>query len=246
VSGAAEPGLRIKALTFDVFGTLVDWHGSVAREAEAILAPKGVSLDWAGFAERWRAGYWPAMAAVRKGERAFVALDDLHREILDDLLAQDGVTGLAEAELDQLNRAWHRLDPWPDVVAGMTRLRRRFVVASLSNGNLALVVAMARRAGLPWDAILGGDVARGYKPAAEVYDGAARMLRLEPAECLMVAAHPYDLASAAGRGFRTAYVHRPLEQGPGRQAERPAAGTFDYAVDSLDELAAQLEAAAPL
>jgi 2-haloacid dehalogenase len=230
-------GMNIKALTFDVFGTLVDWHGSVAREAEAALAPRGVALDWAAFAERWRAGYWPAMAPIRKGERPFAAIDDLHREILLRLLEEDRIKGLSEDEIDHLNRAWHRLDPWPDVVEGMTRLRRDFILASLSNGNVALIVAMARRGGLPWDAILGGDVARAYKPAPEAYDRAAALLRLKPEECLMVAAHPFDLESAAKRGFRTAYVHRPLEQGPGREAERPAPGAFDFAVDSLIELA---------
>jgi 2-haloacid dehalogenase len=229
--------MPIKALTFDVFGTLVDWHASVTREAEACLAPKGIALDWAGFTERWRAGYFSSMGPVRREERPFETIDDLHREILVGLLKEDGVTGLSEAEVDHLNRAWHRLDPWPDVVEGMTRLKRRFILASLSNGNLALIVAMAKRGGLPWDAILGGDVTRAYKPEPEAYDGAAALLRLDPSECLMVAAHPYDLASAAKRGFRTAYVHRPLERGPGKEAERPAAGSFDYAVDGLTELA---------
>ena len=233
--------MRLKALTFDVFGTLVDWRGSVTREVRAALAPRGVSLDWAGFTERWRAGYFSAMGPVRKGERPFATIDDLHREILVDLLKAEGLGGLSEAEIDDLNHAWRRLDPWPDVVEGMTRLRRRFILGSLSNGNLALIVAMARRGGLPWDAILGGDVTRTYKPAPEAYDGAARLLGLDPSECLMVAAHPYDLASASKRGFRTAYVHRPLEQGPGKEAERPVTGTFDYAVDSLTELADRLE-----
>lgn len=232
--------MEIKALTFDVFGTVVDWRSSVAREAKAALAPKGIALDWSAFADRWRAGYVPAMARVRKGEREFVALDVLHREILDEALTEFGVAGLTEAEIDDLNRAWHRLDPWPDVAQGMGRLKRRFILASLSNGNLALIVNMARRAGLPWDAILGGDVVRAYKPAPESYDGAARLLALDPGECLMVAAHPYDLSSAAKRGFRTAYVHRPLEQGPGREAERPAPGRFDYQVDSFIELSEAL------
>jgi 2-haloacid dehalogenase len=238
----AKDSMEIKALTFDVFGTVVDWRGSVIREVEAVLAPKGISLDWASFADRWRAGYFPAMTPVRRGERDFVPLDVLHREILDRLLAEDGITGLTEAEIDHLNRVWHRLDPWPDVVEGMTRLKRRFVLGSLSNGNVALIVAMARRAGLPWDALLGGDVVRAYKPHPESYDGAARLLALDPGRCLMVAAHPFDLKSAAGRGFRTAYVHRPLEQGPGREAERPVPGTFDYQVDSFLELADALGA----
>jgi 2-haloacid dehalogenase len=233
----AKDFMEIKALTFDVFGTVVDWRSSVIREVEAALAPKGIALDWGAFTDRWRVGYFESMKPVRKGEREFASIDVLHREILDQLLAEEGIAALSEAEADHLNRAWHRLDPWPDAVEGMRRLRRRFILASLSNGNLALIVNMARAAGLPWDAIVGGDVVRAYKPQPESYDGAARLLALEPAECLMVAAHPYDLASAAKRGFRTAYVHRPLEQGPGREAERPAPGTFDYHVDSFIELA---------
>jgi 2-haloacid dehalogenase len=233
---------EIKALTFDVFGTVVDWRSGVAREAEAMLAPKGHALDWGAFADGWRARYVPAMARVAKGERPFAILDVLHRENLVDLLAETGVSGLAEAEIDHLNLAWHRLDPWPDVVAGMARLKRRFILASLSNGNVSLMVDMSRRGGLPWDVILGAEVARAYKPSPEAYDSAARMLALQPAECLMVAAHPTDLAAAATRGFRTAYVHRPLERGPGREARRPAEGAFDYAVDGFGELAEQLSA----
>jgi 2-haloacid dehalogenase len=231
---------QIRALTFDVFGTVVDWRAGVAREAEAMLAPKGHALDWGDFADRWRARYVPAMARVTSGERPFAVLDVLHRENLVSLLAELGVGDLSEAEVDDLNLAWRRLDPWPDVRAGMARLRRRFIVASLSNGNVRLMVDMARRAGLAWDAILGAEVARAYKPAPEAYDAAARLLALAPAECLMVAAHPTDLAAAAARGFRTAYVHRPRERGPGREAKRPTPGTFDYAVDSLVELAEAL------
>jgi len=228
---------EIKALTFDVFGTVVDWRSGVAREAEAALAPKGHALDWGAFADRWRALYQPAMEAVRTGARPFTILDTLHRENLVVLLAELGIAGLADAEVDALNLAWHRLDPWPDVLEGMARLKRRFTLASLSNGNVALMVDMARRAGLPWDAILGAEVARAYKPQPEAYDSAARMLALAPAECLMVAAHPADLAAAAARGLRTAYVHRPLEYGPGREPRRPAAGTFDYQVEDFTELA---------
>jgi 2-haloacid dehalogenase len=233
--------MAIQALTFDVFGTVVDWRGSVAREAEALLAPKGHALDWGGFADGWRARYVPAMAKVSRGERPFVILDQLHRENLVDLLAEHGVGDLSEAEVDDLNLAWHRLDPWPDVLEGLARLRRRFILTTLSNGNVRLMVDMARRAGLPWDAILGAEVARAYKPQPEAYDSAARMLLVAPAECLMVAAHPSDLAAAAARGFRTAYVHRPLEFGEGRQARRPDPGTFDYQVESFIELADALE-----
>ena len=232
----------IKALTFDVFGTVVDWRSGVAREAEAVLGPKGHALDWGAFADGWRARYVPAMAKVAGGERPFAILDVLHRENLVELLAEHDIGGLTEAEIDRLNLAWHRLDPWPDVLEGMARLKARFILASLSNGNIALMVDMARRAGLRWDVILGAEVARAYKPSPEAYDSAARMLALQPGECLMVAAHPTDLAAAASRGFRTAYVHRPLERGPGREAKRPPAGTFDYAVDSFVGLAAALAA----
>ena len=234
--------MTIQALTFDVFGTVVDWRGSVAREVEALLGPKGHALDWGGFADGWRARYVPAMAKVSRGERPFVVLDELHRENLVDLLAHQGIDDLSEAEVDQLNRAWHRLDPWPDVLEGLARLKRRFILATLSNGNVRLMVDMARRAGLPWDVILGAEVARAYKPQPEAYDSAARMLALAPAECLMVAAHPSDLAAAAERGFRTAYVARPLEYGPDRQVRRPDPGTFDYQVESFTGLADVLDA----
>jgi 2-haloacid dehalogenase len=234
--------VEIRALTFDVFGTVVDWRSGVAREAEAMLAPKGHRLDWGAFADGWRARYVPAMARVARGERPFAILDVLHRENLVELLAEHRIEGLTEGEIDELNLAWHRLNPWPEVLAGMTRLRRRFILASLSNGNVRLIVDMARRAGLPWDAILGAEVARAYKPEPEAYDSAARMLLLAPEQCLMVAAHPTDLAAAAARGFRTAYVHRPLERGPDREARRPGEGAFDFAVDGLIELAERLGA----
>lgn len=230
----------IRALTFDVFGTVVDWRSGVAREAHAVLGPLGVDRDWGAFADAWRARYVPAMEKVRKGERPWTILDDLHRENLVALLADEGIGGLGDTQIDHLNRAWHRLDPWPDTVAGLTALKRRFVIATLSNGNVALMVNMAKRAGLPWDVILGAEVARAYKPAPEAYDSAARMLGLAPAQCLMVAAHPYDLAAAAGRGFRTAYVRRPLEYGGQRTERQIPDVTFDLTVDSLVELAERL------
>ena len=232
----------VQALTFDVFGTVVDWRRSVAREAEALLGPKGHALDWRGFADGWRARYVPAMAKVSGGERPFVILDELHRENLVELLAEHGIADLSDSEIDELNLAWHRLDPWPDAPEGLARLKRRFILATLSNGNVRLMVDMARRAGLPWDAILGAEVARAYKPQPEAYDSAARMLGLPPAECLMVAAHPSDLAAAAARGFRTAYVSRPREYGGTWLPKRPEAGAFDYQVESFLELADALGA----
>jgi 2-haloacid dehalogenase len=231
----------VRALTFDVFGTVVDWRSSVARELEAGLACKGHSLDWAALADRWRARYQPAMEKVRKGERPFALLDDLHRENLVELLTEHGIGDLPEAEINHLNRAWHRLDPWPDAVEGLTRLKRRFILATLSNGNVALLVNMAKRAGLPWDAVLGAEVARAYKPAPEAYDRTAAMLGLQRSQCLMVAAHPSDLEAAAQRGFRTAYVHRPLEYGRDHVDRPRPAQSFDVAVDSFTELADRLE-----
>jgi len=232
--------MAIKALTFDVFGTVVDWRSGLARKAEAILAPKGHALDWAAFADDWRALYPKAVRRVSAGERPFVLMDVLNRENLVEVLAAWKIGDLGDAEIDALNLAWHELDPWPDSAPGLMRLKRQFIVAALSNGNIALMVDMARRGGLPWDVILGAEVSRAYKPQPEVYLGAARMLALEPGECLMVAAHPADLNAAAALGLRTAYVHRPLEFGPGGERERPDAGAFDYCVDGLDALAAAL------
>ena len=231
---------HIKALTFDVFGTVVDWRSGVARDAAELLDPKGFGRDWGAFADRWRARYVPAMERVRKGERPWTILDDLHRENLVALLAEEGIEGLSGGEIDHLNHAWHRLDPWPDVVEGLTRLKRRFVIATLSNGNVALTVNMAKRAGLPWDVILGAEVARAYKPSPEAYDRAVELLRSEPGQCLMTAAHTHDLDAAAARGLRTAYVRRPLEYGPGK-ADPPRPGpVYDLAADSFTGLADQL------
>jgi 2-haloacid dehalogenase len=230
----------LRALTFDVFGTAVDWRSGVAREAAAVLGPSGRDLDWGAFADAWRAKYVPAMARVISGERPWTILDELHRENLLEVLREVGVGDLDPGVVDDLNRAWWRLDPWPDVREGLARLKRRFILATLSNGNVALMVDMARRAGLPWDVILGAEVARAYKPSPEAYDRAAGMLGLSPAQCLMVAAHPDDLTAAAGRGFRTAYVHRPLEFGSAGAGRARPTGPFDIAADSFVELAERL------
>ena len=231
---------EVKALTFDVFGTVVNWRDSIAREAKAALAAKGYALDWHDFADRWRARYQPAMAKVRSGERPWVKLDDLHRENLVALLPELGVVGLSEAELDHLNRAWHRLDPWPDSVEGLTRLKRKYIIATLSNGNVALMVNMAKYGGLPWDAILGAELAQAYKPLPLAYDRTAALLDLPPSQCMMVAAHSADLLAARGRGFRTAFVGRPLEHGPSRTPEVAAAHDFDVVADSFTDLASRL------
>ncbi|HXA97726.1 MAG TPA: haloacid dehalogenase type II [Candidatus Dormibacteraeota bacterium] len=231
----------VRALTFDVFGTVVDWRTSVIREGEAFGKAHRVSADWAKFADAWRGLYQPAMDEVRSGRRPWVKLDDLHRESLVRLLGDFGITGLSPADVDHFNHAWHHLDPWPDVVVGLTRLRRRFVLATLSNGNIALMVNMAKRGGLPWDAILGAEVARAYKPMPEAYQRTADALGLRPEQCLMVAAHPSDLAAAARSGLRTAYVPRPLEFGPGRGPSEPAPGQpFDVVASDFIELAEKL------
>jgi 2-haloacid dehalogenase len=231
----------ISALTFDVFGTVVDWRTSVTREGEAFGKPRKLSVDWAKFADAWRALYQPAMEEDRSGRRPWAKLDELHRESLVRLLRDFGITGASPAEIDHLNYAWHRLDPWPDAVPGLTRLKKRFTLATLSNGNIGLMVDMAKRAGLPWDAILGAEVARAYKPTPEAYLRSAEALGLRPEQCLMVAAHPADLAAAARCGLRTAYVPRPLEFGPGRPGSQPEPGQpFDVVASDFVELAEKL------
>jgi 2-haloacid dehalogenase len=231
----------IGALTFDVFGTVVDWRTSVIREGQAFGKPRGLSVDWGKFADAWRGLYQPAMEEVRSGRRSWAKLDELHRESLVRLLGDFGIIGVSPAEIDHLNHAWHRLDPWPDAVPGLARLKRRFTLATLSNGNIALMVDMAKRAGLPWDAILGAEVTRAYKPTPEAYLRSAEALGLRPEQCLMVAAHPADLASAARCGLRTAYVPRPLEFGPGRPGSQPEPGQpFDVVAGDFVELAERL------
>jgi len=231
----------VRALTFDVFGTTVDWRGGVAREVRLAVEPRGVTLDWGAFADAWRARYHPAMAAVREGRRGFVKLDILHRETLDDALAEYRIEGLDDDDKDDLAYAWRRLEPWPDVLEGMKRLRARYALGALSNANVALMIEMAKFGGLQWDVLLGGDVAMAYKTDPAVYDGAAERLSLSPEECMMVAAHLSDLRAAASRGFRTAYIHRPLEYGPPAKA-MPDVADFDVVAESFVELAEKLGA----
>lgn len=232
----------IKALTFDVFGTTVDWCTGIARESEAMLAAHGHALDWVKFANRWRSEYQPAMEAVRSGKRDYVPMDVLHREMLDVALAEFGVADLSGEEKDHLALGWRRLDPWPDTVAGMTRLKKSFTLAALSNGNIALVTAMAKHGGLPWDVILGADLVRTYKPRPEMYDSAPRLLDLAPGQIIMVACHTWDLDNAAKRGLHTAYVRRAEEYGPGNALAEPATGAYDLHVGSFVELAEALGA----
>ncbi|RZJ27171.1 MAG: haloacid dehalogenase type II [Haliea sp.] len=200
---------RPKVLAFDVFGTVVDWHGSVAREVQA-LRP---DVDGSAFALAWRAGYQPAMARVMSGELGWTRIDELHRLILDTLLPQFGLDDMSEADRQHLNQAWHRLDPWPDVVAGLTRLKSRHLICTLSNGNIGLLTRMAKRAGLPWDCVLSAEVFRAYKPAPATYLGVAEVFDVLPAEVMLVATHQDDLAAARACGLQTAYIERPAELG---------------------------------
>jgi 2-haloacid dehalogenase len=232
--------MTIKALTFDVFGTVVDWRSSIIREMQAFGRDKNLDVDWVAFTDAWRGLYQPAMSKVRNGELPWTKLDILHRMNLDQLVERFAIRGLSESELDHINRVWHRLSPWPDVVEGLTRLKQRYILATLSNGNVALMVNLAKHSGLPWDVILGAEVVRHYKPQPGAYRGSAEMLDLKPDECLMVAAHNDDLVAAAGCGLRTAFVARPGEYGPDQTKDQHAEHEFDYvAVDFID-LARQL------
>ena len=231
---------QIKALTFDVFGTTVDWRGTVINEGEALGQRHGVTVDWAAFADAWRAGYAPSMQRVRSGELSWTKIDDLHRMILDDLLANFGLSGLSEAEIEPFNRVWHRLEPWPDAVSGLNRLKARYIIAALSNGNVALLVNMAKRAGLPWDCVLSAELARHYKPDPAAYLIAADLLSLEPAQMMMVAAHNNDLHGARQVGFRTAFVHRPTEYGPTQTTDLEADPSVDLVAEDFNDLADQL------
>jgi len=231
-----------KALVFDVFGTVVDWRTSVAREVEDLARRKGLRVDGVAFADAWRAGYAPTMDRVRKGELPWTKLDRLHRMILEGIVAGFGLGGLSEGERDSLNRAWHRLQPWPDAVPGLTRLRRKFIIAPLSNGNISLMTDMAKHAGLPWDCILGAELVRHYKPDPEVYRSAAEFLDVTPAEVMMVAAHLRDLRAAKAEGLRTAFVVRHDEFGPNGHPDLAADDSVDIMARSFDDLANRLSA----
>jgi 2-haloacid dehalogenase len=233
----------VRALLFDVFGTVVDWRSGVAREAAPFLRRRGAaSVDPFAFADAWRARYQPAMEQVRSGRRPFARLDVLHRENLEAILPEFGVdrNTAAASELDELNLAWHRLDPWPDSVAGLTRLKAGFIIAPLSNGNIALILNMAKRAGLPWDAILGAEVAQAYKPAPEAYLRTADVLAMEPREICLVAAHNGDLAAARECGMRTAFIPRPAEHGPSQTTDLSADQDWDVIAADMGDLAEKL------
>jgi 2-haloacid dehalogenase len=232
----------VKALTCDVFGTVVDWRASVIAEASRLGEKKGIDAAWGRFADAWRAGYKPAMDRVQRGELPWMKLDAIHRMLLDRLLVEFHIAGLTEAEKEELNLAWHRLRPWPDSVSGLARLRKRYVVAALSNGNMALLTHMAKNAGLPWDCILSAELARHYKPDREVYRLAADLLELRPEEIMMVAAHKDDLQGARAVGFRTAFVRRPLEFGAEGRPDLEPDPAFDVVAGDLNDLADKLGA----
>jgi 2-haloacid dehalogenase len=231
----------VKALFFDVFGTLVDWRTSVAREAERILGALGYNLDWAAFADAWRAEYQPGMEEVRTGRIPFSKLDVLHRRNLERLLPRFELQKLSDEVLDDLTLVWHRLDAWPEVPAALARLKRKFWLAPVSNGNISLMVDLARRNDLPWDAILGSETAGDYKPKPRVYLAACDAFSLAPTQCMMVAAHSRDLAAAAACGLRTGHVARPNEFGPGT-GERAPTVPVDAAGRDLGDLADKLGA----
>ncbi len=233
----------LQALCFDIFGTVVDWRSSIIREGQLLQQRLALpAQDWAQFADDWRAGYQPAMQDVRTGALPWTDIDGLHRRILNRLLVARDLA-LSEADAADFNRAWHRLVPWPDSVAGLYRLKQRFVITSLSNGNVALLVNMAKHAGLPWDTVLSAELFNHYKPDPEVYLGAARLLGLQPAQVMMVAAHPSDLRAAAACGLHTAYVPRPLEHGPLGWMEAHIDGEFDVVASDFTQLARQLQEA---
>ncbi|QHE75444.1 haloacid dehalogenase type II [Hydrogenophaga sp. PBL-H3] len=223
-------------LAFDIFGTVVDWHGSITREVAALYP----QVDADAFALAWRSGYQPAMQRVRSGELGWTLIDDLHRLILDELLPRFGLSSLTEAQKQHLNKVWHRLDPWPDTVAGLTRLKTRHTICSLSNGNIGLLTNMAKRAGLPWDCVLSAEVFRAYKPDPATYLGVARVFDVPPSDVMLVAAHQDDLAAARACGLRTAYIERPLEFGANHPKDVSADAANTFHAKSLVHLAEQL------
>lgn len=231
---------KIKALLFDVFGTVVDWRSGVARDVQAFLSHHASSIDAFEFADAWRREYVPAMEEIRSGRRPFVRLDVLHRENLVKVLSRYGITSVPPKEVDELNLTWHRLDPWLDSVEGLARLKRRFMIAPLSNGNIRLMLDMAKRAGLPWDAILGAEVVRAYKPSPSVYTDTVEILGLDRADVCMVAAHNGDLAAARDCGLKTAFIVRPTEHGPAQTSDLHAEQAWDFVATDLNDLATQL------
>jgi 2-haloacid dehalogenase len=232
---------QIKALVFDVFGTVVDWRTSLIADFTAWGKKRGINADWTALVDGWRAVYAASMDEVRKHpERGYVILDTLHRQSLEKLVEKLAISGLDDADLHYLTMGWHRLHPWPDSVAGLTRLKTKYIIGTLSNGNVALLTEMAKFAGLPWDVILSAELFEHYKPDAETYLGAARLLCLRPAQVMMVAAHNHDLKAAQKLGLKTAFVARPTEYGPLQKYDFEAKGDWDVVAKDFGELAARM------
>ena len=232
---------EVKALVFDVFGTVVDWRSSITREGEKLAKRKGITnVDWEEFADAWRGGYGPSMNLVRTGKLPWTRIDDLHRMVLDELLEKHGIEGLTEDEKVDFNKAWHRLDGWPDSPAGLTRLKTKYVIGTLSNGNVALLTNMAKHAGLPWDCILSAELAKHYKPDPETYLMAADILGLEPPQVMMSAAHKGDLKAARAQGLKTAFIPRPGEHGPRREIDTSPEDWIDVVATDFNDLAAKM------
>jgi 2-haloacid dehalogenase len=236
---AMEPH-DIKAILFDTFGSVVDWRGSLIRELSAWGGGRGISADWAALVDAWRGAYAPSMQRVRSGELPWTNLDALQRGSIARLAPLHGISGLSEADLDDLTLAWRRLDPWPDSVAGLTRLRARYVIGPLSNGNVALLVNMAKRAGLPWDMVFATELFRHYKPDPETYLGACALLGLPPSRVMMAAAHNYDLHAARALGLRTCFFARPTEYGPHQKIDFAADSDWDIVATDIEDVARQL------
>ena len=233
---------NIDALVFDVFGTVVDWRGSITREGRELGQRKNIKFNWARMANAWRAGYAPAMDRVRSGELPWMNIDALHRLILDELLLKFRIKGLTDEDKDHFNRAWHRLKPWPDSVRGLKRLKKKFVIATLSNGNMSLLTNMAKNAGLPWDCVISAELFNHYKPDPETYQGAAKMLDFPADRVMLVAAHKGDLRAGQQSGLRAAFVARPKEMPPKAKVDLSPDSAFDYNATSLIDLADQLGA----
>lgn len=230
----------VEAVLFDTFGTVVDWRSSIIAEFKAFGAARGLQADWVAITDAWRGLYQPSMEEVRSGRRPWTILDVLHRESLDILLSRHGLDHLNELDRQHLTRAWHRLKPWPDVVPGLTRLKTRFIIGTLSNGNVGLLTRMAKNVGLPWDVVLGAETARAYKPMPEAYLSAARLLNIEPNRLMLVAAHNGDLAAAQQQGLATAFIPRPTEYGPHQTHDFKAEGNWTHVAAGFDKLADQL------
>ncbi|MEM1307440.1 MAG: haloacid dehalogenase type II [Pseudomonadota bacterium] len=233
----SQPKDRVKALLFDVFGTVVDWRTSIQRELTAFGKARGIEADWTRFTDDWRGLYQPAMEEVRAGRRGFVVLDTLHEENLRTLIERYRLPSLTSNDVDHLVRAWHRLTPWPDAVDGLYRLKRSHIIGTLSNGNIGLMTRLAKHNGLPWDVILGAEVTRAYKPTPEAYTRSAEALNLDPSEVMLVAAHNSDLRAASTQGMRTAFVARPLEHGPDSTLDQTATAPWDIVTTSFHGVA---------